>query len=256
MVLSKKYSELTAEIYEDRDRMGAASAGKAAKIIGETLLTKDFINVIFAAAPSQNEFLAALVRHPGVDWSRIRAFHMDEYLGLPFDAPQGFGNFLREHLFSLVPFHSVHFIDGQAADPREECRRYSLLLKEFPPDLVCMGIGENGHIAFNDPGEARFDDPDPVRIVNLDTACRIQQVNDGCFSSLEQVPRKALTLTIPALTSGKNIVCVVPGVRKAPAVKAALLGPLDTSCPASILRSHRGAFLYMDRDSSSLIGSD
>lgn len=143
---------------------------------------------------------------------------MDEYIGLAADAPQGFGNFLRGRLFGRLPFGQVFYLDGQAADPQAECARYSALLAEYPVDIVCLGIGENGHIAFNDPHVARFDDPVRVKVVDLDDKCRRQQVHDGCFASLGQVPTHALTLTIPALTAASGMYCIVPAQTKARAV--------------------------------------
>ena len=187
-----------------------------------------------------------------MDFTKIDAFHMDEYIGLPADAPQGFGNFLRDRLFNLAPFRSVTYLNGLAADPEEECRRYGELLKGGV-DIVCMGNGENGHIAFNDPAFAEFDDKKAVKIVELDPVCRMQQVHDGCFASLDQVPTHALTLTIPTLTRVGVIFCMVPAASKANAVKACVEGPVTEACPASILRTCPGAKLYLDPDSASLL---
>jgi glucosamine-6-phosphate deaminase len=176
---------------------------------------------------------------------------MDEYLGLPAGAPQLFGSYLKEHLFSMVPFGSVHLMNGQAADPKEECARYAALLEEEPIDLVCMGIGENGHVAFNDPPVADFDDRAVVKVVRLDEACRQQQVNDGCFPSLDLVPLLALTMTVPALISAACLSAAVPGPAKAEAVRQTIEGPIATSCPASILRTHACASLFLDTLSAS-----
>lgn len=252
MLWTKEYDKLTVEVYEDRIQMGQAAARQTAESIRDIAARNKKVNMIFAAAPSQNEFLEALTTASDIPWEDVRGFHMDEYIGLTADAPQGFGNFLREKLFDRVPFEAVYYIDSQAAS-REECRRYSSLLNQNPPDIVCMGIGENGHIAFNDPHAARFDDPDLVKVVDLDGECRTQQVNDGCFSSIGEVPLQALTLTIPVLTNPSRIICVVPGPLKAQAVKAALEGPVEESCPASILRTRSGAVLYLDSASASLL---
>jgi glucosamine-6-phosphate deaminase len=225
--------------------MGKAAAARVSEKINELLQAQETVNIIFAAAPSQNEFLEALRQMP-IEWSRIRAFHMDEYIGLPADAVQGFGNFLRERLFDKKPFLSVHYIGGDASDLEKECERYAALLGRFPTDIVCMGIGENGHIAFNDPPVADFSDPYMVKVVELDPACRKQQVNDGCFSQLEQVPTHAITLTIPALMAGRFIYGIVPGRLKADAVFNTLHREIVTDYPASILRNHEHAELFLD----------
>jgi len=174
---------------------------------------------------------------------------MDEYIGLHKDAPQGFGNFLRDRIFGKLPFKSINYLNGNAENAEEECKRYSGLLKAFPTDIVCMGIGENGHIAFNDPHVADFEDKEMVKVVELDERCRNQQVNDGCFKTINEVPTHALTLTIPALLAGKYIFCVVPGSTKTEAVTNTVKGEITTACPASILKKHSNAVLYVDRDS-------
>ncbi|MHB9153978.1 MAG: glucosamine-6-phosphate deaminase [Spirochaetales bacterium] len=251
----KTVKEMTAgklkiKVYEDRKAMGSASAAEMSAALKSLLREKAEVNVVFAAAPSQNEFLEALVRTEGIDWSRVNAFHMDEYIGLDEKAPQRFGNFLKERIFGKVPFKSVHYLDGNAKDPEKEGRRYADLLGRHPADIVCMGIGENGHIAFNDPHVARFDDAMSVKVVVLDEQSRNQQVHDGCFSRISDVPTRALTLTIPALVSAKYVFCVVPDGTKAKAVKQAITGEIDESCPASILRTHDKAVLYIDRNSA------
>ena len=200
----------------------------------------------------RNEFLKGLLEAP-IDWARVRAFHMDEYIGLVSEAPQAFGIFLRERLFGKVGFLAVHYIDGGATDLKKECERYAGLLLEYPPDIVCMGIGENGHIAFNDPPVADFNDPYVVKVVELDLPCRQQQVNDGCFSDLGLVPTHAITLTVPALMAGRFIYGVVPGPLKAEAVYHALKGKVEEKCPASILREHAHAELFLDADSAKLV---
>jgi glucosamine-6-phosphate deaminase len=243
---------LDIRVYPFRAEMGNAAALLVAYRMRQILAGQEMLNVIFAAAPSQNEFLDALIEQ-GVDWQRVNAFHMDEYIGLPENAPQRFGAFLNSRLFSLLPFHSVNYINGNAENVQGECKRYADLLHRHPPDIVCMGIGENGHIAFNDPHVANFDDPDVVKIVDLDEPCRLQQVNDGCFDSLEKVPTHALTLTIPALMSAGHINCVVPGKNKADAVHHCLYGEITEQWPASILREHPNAVLFLDNDSSSLL---
>lgn len=244
---------LKVKIFATRAEMGAYAANEAKAAILKALDKKDEIRMIFAAAPSQNEFLAALTGDKDIDFTRINAFHMDEYIGLDKNAPQGFGNFLRDRLFSKVPFKSVTYLDGQSPDPNAECKRYAELLNAAPIDIVCMGIGENGHIAFNDPPVADFDDPFSVKVVKLDEVCRNQQVNDGCFDSIDKVPTHALSLTVPRLIDAESIFCIVPASTKANAVKATLTGDITTACPASILRRHADATLYLDADSAKYV---
>ena len=233
--------------------MGSAAASDVKAAILRALIEKETINMIFAAAPSQNEVLANLANDKEIPWERVNAFHMDEYIGLDKDAPQGFGNFLRDHIFGIAPFKSVNYIRIDAPDAEEECNRYSELLKANPVDIVVLGIGENGHIAFNDPPFADFNDTKLVKSVKLDEVCRNQQVNDGCFATVDDVPTHALTLTVPALMSGKELYCIVPAPTKAKAVYETLMGEITPLCPASVLRTHKCATLYLDGDSSSLI---
>ena len=244
---------LKVNIYASRDEMGAAAARDVKAAILRALDTKKSINMIFAAAPSQNEVLANLANDKEIPWGRVNAFHMDEYIGLDKDAPQGFGNFLNKAIFGIAPFKSVNYIDISAPDADEECARYSDLLREYPVDIVVLGIGENGHIAFNDPPFADFNDDKLVKSVKLDEVCRNQQVNDGCFATIDDVPTHALTLTVPALMSGKELYCIVPAGTKANAVKETLYGEITPACPASVLRTHKCATLYLDPDSASLI---
>jgi glucosamine-6-phosphate deaminase len=223
--------------------MGLAAAEAVAAKITEMLAVRPYINMVFAAAPSQEEFLAAFVGLP-VEWGRINAFHMDEYLGLGIDVEQGFGNFLHKRLFSLVNFRDVFYMEGMTAE------EYTVLLSVYITDIVCMGIGENTHLAFNDPHAAKFDDPDLVKVVELDTVCRQQQVNDGCFAYIERVPTHAMTMTIPALMQAATAFVVVPGPRKAEAVRHTLYEPIGERYPSTILRQHADARLFLDRDSA------
>ena len=242
---------LTTQVHDSREAMGAAAAACAAHAIRELLKTKEVVNVIFAAAPSQNEMLANLLKED-VDFSRINAFHMDEYTGLPTGAPQSFSNYLTEHIFSKAPFRSVHLIP--ADQPIDAvCALYTQLLQDNPPDVVCMGVGENGHIAFNDPPVADFNDPVLIKAVVLDEVCRMQQVHDRCFETLDDVPTHALTLTVPALMGAKYLVCTVPGATKAETVKNMLQGPVGTHCPATALRNHANAAMFLDPESASLL---
>ena len=243
---------LSVNIYDTRKNIGVAAAADIAACIKKLLAEKEEIYMIFAAAPSQNEMLEALVADPEIQWNKVHALHMDEYVNLPADAPQGFGNFLRRAIFDKVPFASVNLI-GTDSDSEATCARYDAFLTEHPVDIVCMGIGENGHIAFNDPHVADFNDPLKIKKVDLDQKCRQQQVNDGCFQSIDQVPTHALTLTIPTLYNVENVFCVVPAPSKAEAVKNTVTGPISEVCPASILRRHANAILYVDADSSALL---
>ncbi|MCJ8012029.1 glucosamine-6-phosphate deaminase [Paenibacillus sp. KQZ6P-2] len=234
--------------YASRDELGRAAAEDVAEAMREKLKMQEAIRMVFAAAPSQNEFLHYLVRAEGIDWKRVTAFHMDEYIGLGAGAPQRFSHFLTMRLFNQVHPGTIHLIDG-SAEPVEECKRYAALLQEAPLDMVCLGIGENGHIAFNDPPVADFEDPYIVKRAQLDDLCRQQQVHDGCFERLEDVPEHALTMTIPALVSAEKLFCIVPGAAKRNAVQGVLEGAISPSCPASILRTHANCQLYLDRES-------
>ena len=244
---------LTVSVSKDRKTLGTYAAKLAADRLRKILSEKAFVNIVFAAAPSQNEFLDALAATEAIDWCRVRAFHMDEYTGLPDNAPQRFGNYLTSHFFDRIPLGEVHFLRGDASDPEAECRRYAELLIRYPPDIVFMGIGENTHLAFNDPHVAKFNDPHMVKVVTLDQACRQQQVNDGCFKTVMDVPRQALTLTLPALMKADYIFCVVPGKAKAQAVYHTLKSDIIEKYPSTILRTHPSAILFIDGDSASLL---
>ena len=249
-----KKDKLDVKIYDTRADMGAGAAADIHDCMVKLLSEKDEINMIFAAAPSQNETLAALLTYTDIDWTRVNAFHMDEYIGLPADAPQRFGNYLRDHIFAHAPFKSVNYIDSSATDMDAECARYTALLEKYPTDIVCMGIGENAHIAFNDPGVADFHDPKTIKPVALDDTCRQQQVNDGCFAAFDDVPTHAMTLTVPTLFRAGALFCSVPAPTKANAVKEMLTTEqIDEHCPAAILRLHDNATLYCDADSASLL---
>ena len=252
-MLVKEFTKdkLRVKIYDSRQAMGEGAATDAVAYLKALLAEQQCVNIIFAAAPSQNEFLAAMAASD-VDWSRVNAFHMDEYIGLEKDAPQGFGNFLRNAIFDKVPLRSVHYINGTIA-PDVACREYASLLEQNPVDVVFMGIGENGHIAFNDPHVANFADSQRVKIVDLDEKCRQQQVNDGCFATLDEVPTHAITLTIPMLCQAKRLFCVVPAATKAWAVNQTINGEITEQCPASIMRRHDNATLYIDNHSSELL---
>jgi len=246
-----KTEKLDTLVYETRAEMGIYAGKEAARAINEVLAVKDFANVIFAAAPSQNEMLDSLLSE-NVDFTRVNAFHMDEYVGLGAEDPQSFASYLSEHVFSRAPFASVNYICAKD-DIASACQRYADLLKKFPPDVVCMGIGENGHIAFNDPPVADFNDSKMIKSVELDPVCRMQQVHDGCFPDIDSVPKYALTLTVPTLMSAKYLVCTVPAITKANAVRAMLCGEYGEICPATALRKHERAKMFLDADSASLV---
>lgn len=245
--------KLTVEIFETRKQMGEKAANDIAKKFNELIDIKGEINVIWAAAPSQNDVLKALTENESIKWNKINAFHMDEYIGLSKDAPQGFGNFLKDHIFGLVPFKSVNYIDVSATDAEKEADRYAEVLSKQKIDVVVLGIGENGHIAFNDPPVADFNDKKAVKPVKLDEVCRQQQVNDGCFKSINDVPTHAITLTVPTLFNADYLFCIVPAPTKANAVYETINGTIDEHCPATVLRLHDNAKLYLDNESSKLL---
>lgn len=256
MVKEYKIDNLHVEIHENRQSIGQAAAFAVANKIRALLSVQDEIRMIFAAAPSQNELLNSLTNITGINWEKITAFHMDEYVGLSNQAPQRFGNYLKEKLFEKVTFKQVYYIDTISRNALQECERYEGLLKEAPIDIICMGIGENGHIAFNDPPVADFKDPLLVKVVELDQECRQQQVNDGCFATINEVPKKAITLSVPALFEGKHLFIVVPGKSKSKAVYNTIKGEVSTKCPASILLRHSSAILFLDKDSASEINKN
>jgi glucosamine-6-phosphate deaminase len=238
------------EVHGDRPAVGRAAAVTIADEI-RTLLKRDGkAAVIFASAPSQNEFLAELRQAPGIDWGKLTAFHLDEYVGVGSDHPASFRRFLIDRLFSHVKVAAFHGLDGQAKDLAAECARYTRLLHHEAPRLAILGIGENGHLAFIDPPVCDFAEPADVRVVELDEPCRSQQVNDGCFASLDEVPRTALSLSIPFLLRVPRAVAIVPGPAKRAAITASVRGPVTCACPASILRRHPDATLVLDEASA------
>jgi glucosamine-6-phosphate deaminase len=236
------------QVHADPEALGEA----AAKQIGECLRaltdSRESVRVMFASAPSQRETLIALAAQPGIAWSRITAFHMDEYIGLPTTAPQGFGNWLRETFFDSVPLRATHLLDAGAL-PQAEAERYGALVTSAPIDAVLLGIGVNGHLAFNDP-PADLQDPEPVRVVTLHPASRAQQVQDGLFAAFNDVPTRALTVTIPILLSAARVFCLAPGASKAAAVRDALAGPISGDCPATALRTHPAVTMHLDLESA------
>lgn len=244
----RRFDRLSVETYATRAEMGIAAANDVADALIKQLAAKDQVRMIFAAAPSQSEMLKALRETPGIQWDRIIAFHMDEYIGLPTGAPQRFASWLDAEVFDHLPFAAVHKITPEP-DGAAEAQRYAILLGDAPIDFVCLGIGVNGHIAFNDPAVADFQDPYDVKVVDLDDICRQQQVDDQCFARFVDVPKQAITLTIPQLMRADRLFCVVPGVTKKAAVAKTLHGSQTTDCPASVLRNHPHCTLYLDKDS-------
>jgi glucosamine-6-phosphate deaminase len=209
--------------------------------------------VIFASAPSQNEFLAALREDASIPWGKVVAFHLDEYVGIGPRHPASFRRFLTDRLFDHVRVQAFHGLDGEAADQAGECARYAALLQRERPRLSILGIGENGHLAFIDPAVCDFAEKVDVRVVELDEPCRRQQVHDGSFPRIEDVPRTAFSLTIPFLLGVPRAVAIVPGPAKQAAIQAALDGPVSTACPASILRRHANATLFLDEASAAMV---
>lgn len=244
---------LEVRVYGTHDEMAAGAAQEAHSYLQHIVRTKGQAAAILASAASQVKFLETLINLPGLDWSTITLFHMDEYLGITPDHSASFRRFMRERVQNRVRPRAFHYIEGEALEPIKECDRYARLLQAQPVDLCCLGIGENGHVAFNDPPVADFQDPLTVKLVKLDEPCRQQQVGEGAFPNLEAVPQYAFSLTIPALCSAAKMLCVVPEKRKAQAVKAALQGPIAPACPSSILRRQTHATLFLDAESASLL---
>lgn len=245
---TRRYGRLHVKTFASSAKMGIAAADDFASELCRRLDTQEQVRVAFASAPSQSEFHEALASRTDLDWSRVEAFHIDEYIGLPESAPQRFANWLKQSLFDRCPFGAVHLIEPQGT-AETSVRNYASLLNAAPVDIACLGIGTNCHLAFNDPQVADFSHPDDVGIVELDDICRQQQVDDGCFESISAVPKRAVTLTIPMLLSAKRIHCIVPGRAKRHAVWRTLHDPIAEVCPSTILRTHRNCDLYLDQDS-------
>lgn len=248
----KSVERLRVQIFEYREQLGKAAAASVARSMRETIASRGEVNVVFAAAPSQNEFLDELCAIGDLDWAKVNAFHLDEYITLPKDAEQRFANFLNTHLFSRVRPGRVFYHGEGDENAEKQCARYGDLLSQYPLDIACIGVGENGHLAFNDPPVADFADPLIVKVVELEERCRQQQVHDGAFTDITAVPRIAVTMTVPAIMAAKEIHCMVPGPTKAEAINAMLVDPISTDCPASILRRHDRATLYIDKEAAAI----
>ena len=253
LVRSFKVDSLPVRVYSSLPALADAAATEVNDYLRDALARQGQARVILATGNSQLRFLALLAGLGGVDWSRVTLFHMDEYLGLPADHSACFRRYMRERVESVLSPRQFHYIQGDAPDAEKECARYAALLREQPIDLCCLGVGENGHLAFNDPHVADFDDPRDVRIVEMDLACRRQQVGEGHFPNIEAMPQHAITLTLPMLCAARKLVCLCPETRKAAVVKAMLGGPISTACPATILRRQPHALLLLDDDSASLL---
>ncbi|REA62947.1 glucosamine-6-phosphate deaminase [Dyadobacter luteus] len=255
MIKKGTAAELNVVVFENRDQLGQYAAEAVAEKINELLKSQQSVNIIFAAAASQNEFLATLIKLD-VDWTRVNAFHMDEYIGLARGAKQHFSHFLSEKIFDRVPFANVFCLDGSASDTKAECERYEALLLKYPTDITCMGIGENTHLAFNDPYIADFNEDRLVKVVELAVESRQQQVNEDCFDTLDQVPEFAYTLSVPALLKAKYIYSMVPGSSKAQAVFYTLNDDISEKYPSTILRTLPNAYLLLDQDSFELVETE
>jgi glucosamine-6-phosphate deaminase len=247
---------LAVGVYETKEILGREAAAEAATHIRNAIHERGKARLVLAAANSQLEMLENLVATKGIDWSVVEVFHLDEYVGLPLTHSASFGGFVKKQFVDRVHPGRVNYFHGEAADTVAECERYAALLLKEPIDVTFLGIGENGHIAFNDPHEADFNDPRTVRTVTLDERCRLQQVGEGHFPNLESVPKGGYTLTCPMAIKAAHLICCVPGTHKAEAVRNSLEGPISTACPGSILRTCQNAKLFLDVHSASLLAAE
>lgn len=252
-IKSFKKDQLNVKIYSTNTEMGTAAAEYCANIIRDTLHSKPEAHIIVATGASQFTFYDALIGIKDLDWSKVNIFHLDEYVGMTEQHPASFRKYLKERFIAYIQPKSVFFLNGNAPDPLKEAGRYASLLKEVEIDLACIGIGENGHIAFNDPPVADFHDPELVKIVELDTDCRKQQLGEGWFPTLEDVPTHALSLTVPGIMRAKKISCVVPDERKANAIYHTIHDKISEKCPATILRTHENCTLFLDEPSANQV---
>ena len=254
LVRTFKAEDLNVLVYNNRDLLGRSAAAEVAAQMRKTIAEKGKVRMMFASAPSQNDFLKYLKKEEGIDWSKVYAFHMDNYVGLPNDHPESFSQFLIDRLFNEKPEANFFPINSAAENPEKEVKRYKALLTEEPLDIMILGIGESGHLAFIDPPFCDFDDDAFFKISPLDEETLVQQVHDGCFAKKEDVPKTAYTLTIGACLSAPFTIAIVPTKLKAPAIKKVLEGPITTKVPASILQKQKNAWLLLDTDSASLLG--
>ena len=252
---TRTFDELTVKVCDDIDEMARTAAADAADALRAAIAGRGEANVMLATGNSQLAFLSVLVTYDDIAWDHVRAFHMDEYVGLAPTHSASFQRYMRERVAAQVAFKEFHYLTGDTVDAEAEARRYEALLRAYPLDLCCAGIGENGHLAFNDPPVADFDDPRAVKIVELEAASRSQQVGEGHFATIDDVPTHAITVTIPALLRARRVLVIVPEARKAQPVHDALYGPVSTACPASYLRTQPHATLYLDAASSAQLTS-
>jgi glucosamine-6-phosphate deaminase len=248
--------EIRAYVFPSKLDASEAAATEAASLLRNVLAQRGSARIIVGAGNSQEDLIRVLTQLPHLVWTRIEVFHMDEYVGMSVEHPASLRRWVKTHLVDIVHPAKVHYMQGDAADGSKECERYAALLHSAPIDLCFIGFGENGHIAFNDPGVADFHDPLAVKRVALDELCRWQQVGEGHFPNLAAVPKEALTLTCPELLRAEHLICTVPELRKAQAVKNALTGPIAETCPSSLVRTHPAAVVYLDADSASLLPSE
>ena len=247
--------KLKVEVHPNREAAGASAAYASAEALKKLAALGKRIGVIFATGASQIDALKALTSIPGLPWSQVDGFHMDDYIGLPLDHPASFRGYLEEKLVRKVPMHSFSHIDGLAPNPEQTCRDYAEKLRSANPQLCLLGIGENGHLAFNDPGEADFNDPLDVKIVRLDEPCRRQQAGEGWFKSVDEIPETAITVTMPALFRVPKLILSVNGARKANIILRTFDDPITTACPSTILRTHPNATIFMDREAAAQVQS-
>lgn len=242
------------QVYGDRDSLGKAAADRAALLIGDAVAQSGTARVVAASAASQFEFLEALTLLSGIDWKKVELFHLDEYIGMPMTHPASFCKFLQDRLISKTGIEKVHFLNG-AADPTEVIRNANAAISSAPVDVAFVGIGENGHIAFNDP-PADFETEQPYMVVSLDEACRLQQVGEGWFKHLSDVPTRAISMSVRQVLKAREILAIVPGPRKSEAIAKCFNGPITPMAPSSILQTHSRATIYLDRDSAALLSPE
>jgi glucosamine-6-phosphate deaminase len=233
-------------VFKTKEEMAAASASSTAQAIKQAIRARGQANIVIGTGASQYEMFEHLVASEGVDWFKVVMFHLDEYIGLELGHPAGLRTYLMEHFVDKVgPLRAMSLVKGEAADPVQECKRLGVLIQAHPIDVACIGFGENGHVAFNDP-PADFETEEPYIVVQLDERCRMQQVGEGWFKSLEQVPTRAISMSIRQILKSKQLVATVPDLRKAEAAKNALEGPVTPECPASIVQQHENCFVFLD----------
>jgi len=238
-------------VCDDKDDLGRRAAARGAGLIREALADRGEANIILATGESQFEMLGALVEAADIDWSRVTGFHLDEYIGLPMSHPASFCRYLKDRFVDQVALREFHYIDGEA-DAEEECRRVGEIISGRAIDVAFIGVGENGHVAFNDP-PADFETEEPFIVVELDDACRRQQVGEGWFKSVDETPERAISMSVRQIIKSRHIICACPDRRKAEAIKACFAGPVSPHAPASILQQHPNAHVYLDPDSAAML---